>query len=107
MRLERNACSTLPAKGQRKAAGKVLQVVSMREDPAMVRAVCRAVVDAIASFSRAAAELLEDAECDKDWFCRHTIASSGLLEKLAESGVDEEVAARAERRHSGGMMQTF
>ncbi|WP_418863175.1 IS256 family transposase [Slackia isoflavoniconvertens] len=62
--LERNVCSMLPSKRQRKAAGKVMQAVLAQEDPAMVRAACHAAIDAISSFSQAAAGLLEDAECD-------------------------------------------
>ena len=62
--LERNVCSMLPSKHQRKAAGKVMQAAFAQEDPAMVRAAYHAAIDAIAGFSRAAAELLEDAECD-------------------------------------------
>lgn len=62
--LGRNVCSMLPPKHQRKAAGKVMQAVFAQVDPAMVRTACHAVIDAISSFSRAAAGLLEDAECD-------------------------------------------
>ena len=62
--LERNVCSMLPSKRQRKAAGKIMQAVFTQEDPAMVRAAYHAAIDAIAPFSQAAAELLEDAECD-------------------------------------------
>ena len=62
--LERNVCSMLPSKRQRKAAGKVMQAVLAQEDPAMVRAAYHAAIDAISSFSQAAAGLLEDAECD-------------------------------------------
>lgn len=62
--LERNVCSTLSAKRQRKAAGKLMQVVFVQEDPAMVRTAYHAAIDAISSFSRVAGELLEDAERD-------------------------------------------
>ena len=62
--LERNVCPMLPSKRQRKAAGKVMQAVFAQEDPAMVRTAYHAAIDAISSFSRAAAGLLEDAECD-------------------------------------------
>ena len=62
--LERNVCSMPPPKRQRKAAGKVMQAVLAQEDPAMVRAAHHAAIDAISSFSRAAAGLLEDAERD-------------------------------------------
>lgn len=62
--LERNVCSMLPSKRQRKAAGKVMQAVFAQEDPAMVREAYHAAIDAISSFSQAAAGLLEDAECD-------------------------------------------
>ena len=62
--LERNVCSMLPSKRQRKAAGKVMQAVFAQEDPAMVRAAHHAAIDAISSFSQTAAGLLEDAECD-------------------------------------------
>lgn len=62
--LERNACSLLNSKRQRKAAGKILQAVFRESDPAMVRAAYHAAVDAVSSFSQAAAELLEDAEPD-------------------------------------------
>ena len=62
--LERNVCSMLPSKRQRKAAGKVMQAAFAQEDPAMVREAYHAAIDAISSFSQAAAGLLEDAECD-------------------------------------------
>lgn len=62
--LERNVCSMLPSKRRWKAAGKVMQAVFAQEDPAMVRAAYHAAIDAISSFSWAAAGLLEDAECD-------------------------------------------
>ena len=62
--LERNVCSLLAAKRQRKAAGKIMRAVFTQDDPAMVRAAYHAAIDAIAGFSQAAAELLEDAECD-------------------------------------------
>ena len=62
--LERNVCSMLPSKRRWKAAGKVMQAVFAQEDPAMVRAAYHAAIDAISPFSRAAAGLLEDAECD-------------------------------------------
>lgn len=62
--LERNVCSMLANKRQRRAAGRVMQAVFAQEDPAMVRAAYHAAVDAIGSLSRAAAELLEEAEPD-------------------------------------------
>lgn len=62
--LERNVCSMLPSKRQRKAAGKVMQAMFAQDDPAMVHAAYHAAIDAISSFSQAAVGLLEDAECD-------------------------------------------
>ena len=62
--LERNACSLLRSKRHRRAAGRIMQAVFAESEPASVRAAYHAAIDAIGSFSDAAAELLEEAEAD-------------------------------------------
>lgn len=62
--LERNVCSLLKSKKQRKAAGRVMQAVFAESEPASVRAAYHAAIDAIAGLSEEAAELLEEAEAD-------------------------------------------
>lgn len=62
--LDRNACSLLGSKRQRKAVGKIMQAVFAEPEPASVRAAYHAAIDAIGGFSAEAAELLEEAEAD-------------------------------------------
>ena len=64
VRPERNVCSLLKSKRQRKAAGKAMQAVFAESEPASVRAAYHAAIDAIGGLSEEAAGLLEEAEAD-------------------------------------------
>ena len=93
--LERNVCSMLPSKRQRKAAGKVMQAVFAQEDPAMVRAAYHAAIDAISSFSQAAAGLLEDAECDA---LAYLAFPAGHRRRIRTNNVQERANREIKRR---------
>ena len=93
--LERNVCSLLHAKRQRKAAGKVMQAVFAQENPAMVRAAYHAAIDAISSFSQAAAGLLEDAECDA---LAYLAFPAGHRRRIRTNNVQERANREIKRR---------
>lgn len=59
--LERDVCSLLPSKRHRSMAAKAMQTVFRESDPATVRSVYRAAIDAVGALSAAAGALLEDA----------------------------------------------